>query len=81
MVTLARAFFGPPALLVLDEPEAGLDANLIKDLRSAVAQAAAQGAIVLLVTHDPEGWEGIATGWLDLAADGGWSFDAAWETN
>lgn len=81
MVALARAFFGSPALLVLDKPEAGLDANLIKNLRSAVAQAAAQGALVILVTHDPEGWEEIATDWLDLAADGGWSFDAARETN
>ncbi|MFC0389175.1 ATP-binding cassette domain-containing protein [Muricoccus vinaceus] len=76
MVALARAFFGTPSLLVLDEPEAGLDANLIRDLRAAVAQAQHQGTITLLVTHDPAGWEGIVSGWLDLAADGGWHFEA-----
>ena len=76
MVALARAFFGGPALRVRDEPEAGLDAALLKDLRAAVAGARRKGTITLLVTHDPGGWEGIVSGWLDLSADGGWRFDA-----
>jgi ATP-binding cassette subfamily C protein len=76
MIALARAFFGSPALLALDEPEAGLDANLAADLRRAVSQASGRGSVTLLVTHESDGWQGIVSGWLNLAAGGTWTFEA-----
>ena len=72
MVALARAFFGSPRLLVLDEPEAGLDAASIALLHGAVAIARDEGAIIILVTHDPAEWVGRVTHWLDLSADATW---------
>lgn len=72
LVALARAFYGAPRLLVLDEPEAGLDAAAIALLHAAVAAARADGAVVILVTHDPAEWVGLVTHWLDLGADAAW---------
>ena len=72
LVALARAFYGAPRLLVLDEPEAGLDAAAIVLLRAAVTAARDEGAIVILVTHDPTEWAGLVTHWLDLGADAAW---------
>ncbi|MEC9249720.1 MAG: ATP-binding cassette domain-containing protein [Pseudomonadota bacterium] len=52
LVGLARALFGTPALLVLDEPSANLDSastsNLIKSIK-AVSDA---GATIFVSTHD-----------------------------
>ncbi|MBR0656781.1 ATP-binding cassette domain-containing protein [Plastoroseomonas arctica] len=77
LVALARAFHGAPRLLVLDEPEAGLDAASIALLHAAVANARDAGAVIILVTHDPAEWAGLATEWLDLAADGAWHLTPA----
>lgn len=73
LVALARAFHGGPRLLVLDEPEAGLDAAAVDGVRAAVARAAQAGAAVVLATHDPEDWAGVVTRWLDLQPDGAWT--------
>lgn len=72
LVALARALHGAPRLLVLDEPEAGLDAPAREALRSAVAAARAEGAIVLLVTHDAAPWADALDGAIRLQRDGGW---------
>lgn len=73
-VALARALFGDPALLVLDEPEAGLDANGLVALRGAVAAAKRRGAVVVLVTHQPGDWAELVDLRLDLQPPGGaWS--------
>lgn len=52
-VALARALAPRPAVLLLDEPFAALDANLRVDLRAQVRDVlAAAGTTALLVTHD-----------------------------
>jgi ATP-binding cassette subfamily C protein len=77
LVALARAFHGGPRLLVLDEPEAGLDAAAVEGVRDAVARAARGGAAVVLATHDPGGWAGVVTHWLDLGPGGTWTIEEA----
>jgi ABC-type protease/lipase transport system fused ATPase/permease subunit len=72
LVALSRALHGAPRLLVLDEPEAGLDAPAREALRDAVSAATGKGAVVLLVTHDPAPWVGRLDGVLRLRGDGAW---------
>jgi ATP-binding cassette subfamily C protein len=73
MVGLARALFGNPALLVLDEPEASLDRQGRDASRDAVAAARARGVACLVVSHDPAHWSGRADQVLHLGRGGTWS--------
>jgi ABC-type protease/lipase transport system fused ATPase/permease subunit len=75
LVAAARALFGGPALLVLDEPEAGLDATGIAGLLAAVAAAKARGAAVVLVTHQPGPWAALVDLRLCLDGAGGWELE------
>ncbi|HEV7307787.1 type I secretion system permease/ATPase [Ensifer sp.] len=50
-VGLARAFYGTPRLLVLDEPNANLDSEGEAALGQALRDAKAQGVTVVIVTH------------------------------
>ncbi|WP_417481957.1 type I secretion system permease/ATPase [Maricaulis sp.] len=52
MIGLARALFGDPVLLLLDEPTANLDAAAAPVLIKALVDAAGRGAIVLASSHD-----------------------------
>lgn len=51
LLALATVLARGPALLVLDEPTAGLDRRGLRVLDAAVSDAAARGAGVVLVTH------------------------------
>lgn len=53
LVGLARALFGEPRLLVLDEPNMGLDGEGAAALTRALAEAKAWGATIILATHTP----------------------------
>lgn len=50
-VGLARAFYGTPALLVLDEPNANLDGDGELALEKAIEEATALGATVVVITQ------------------------------
>jgi ABC-type multidrug transport system ATPase subunit len=49
---LGAAFMGPPKLLVLDEPDNGLDAKRLDGLIELVRHHAASGGACLLASHD-----------------------------
>lgn len=72
LVGLARALFGAPALLVLDEPEVGLDGAARAALRAAVEHMRGRGGVVLVVTHEPRTWADLADTCLVLGRDGRW---------
>lgn len=52
-IGLARALYGSPRLLVLDEPNANLDAEGEQSLVRAINAARGTGAMVVLIAHRP----------------------------
>lgn len=58
-IALARALFGDPFLIVLDEPNSNLDTEGDEALTRAIRSARARGAVVVVVAHRPVGIEGV----------------------
>ncbi|WP_084508196.1 type I secretion system permease/ATPase [Mesorhizobium sp. WSM3224] len=52
-IGLARAFYGDPKVVILDEPNANLDANGEAALERAILQARSRKTTVLVITHRP----------------------------
>lgn len=77
LIGLARALYGEPDLLVLDEPEVGLDGTARAAMRSAVEGARRRGGAVLVVTHEPANWLAEADLRLRLAPGGAWRLQPA----
>lgn len=66
---LARALYGDPFLVVLDEPNSNLDADGDIALSAAIAGVRARGGIAIVVTHRPAGLASV--GLVALVADKG----------
>jgi PrtD family type I secretion system ABC transporter len=52
-IALARALFGDPRIVVLDEPDANLDAAGEAALLEAIADMKSRGTTVIVVSHNP----------------------------
>jgi PrtD family type I secretion system ABC transporter len=52
-IALARALFGDPFLIVLDEPNSNLDADGDVALNQAIRSSADRGSIVIIIAHRP----------------------------
>ncbi len=52
-IALARAFYGDPAVVVLDEPDAHLDTAGAEALNRAIAELKARGGAAVIVAHRP----------------------------
>lgn len=52
-IGLARAFYGLPALIVLDEPTSSLDAEGEASVRQALDELRQQGKTVIVIAHRP----------------------------
>ena len=52
-IALARAVYGTPSLVVLDEPNSNLDADGDQALTNAIRQLMARGTTVIVMAHRP----------------------------
>jgi ATP-binding cassette subfamily C protein len=52
-IALARALYGDPFFVVLDEPNSNLDAEGDAALTSAIAGVRSRGGIVVVIAHRP----------------------------
>ena len=67
-IGLARAFYGEPSILILDEPNSSLDDPGVQALNRAITKARADGQIVLVMSHRPSA---LAECNLVMILDGG----------
>ena len=58
-IALARALYGDPFLVVLDEPNSNLDAEGDEALTQAILGARKRGAIVIVIAHRPSALLGV----------------------
>ncbi|MCP4385014.1 MAG: ATP-binding cassette domain-containing protein, partial [Hyphomicrobiales bacterium] len=60
-IALARALYGSPFLVVLDEPNYNLDSDGETALTGAINAMRAAGSIVIVVAHRPSALAGVDT--------------------
>ena len=58
-IALARAFYGNPFLVVLDEPSSNLDAEGEAALTNAIMNLRRRGGIVVVITHRPKSLDAV----------------------
>jgi len=58
-IALARALYGDPFLVVLDEPNSNLDAEGDEALTQAILGARKRGAVVIVIAHRPSALLGV----------------------
>lgn len=58
-IGLARAFYGNPFLVVLDEPTSNLDAEGEEALTQAILNVRRRGGIVVVIAHRPKALDGV----------------------
>jgi PrtD family type I secretion system ABC transporter len=58
-IGLARAFYGNPFLVVLDEPTSNLDSDGEEALTEAILSVRRRGGIVVVISHRPKALEGV----------------------
>ena len=58
-MALARALFGDPVLLVMDEPNSNLDAEGELALDGAIRASLTRGAAVVIVAHRPSALQAL----------------------
>jgi heme exporter protein A len=63
---LARLFLAPPRLLLLDEPQAGLDNTAQPLVEELIRHVTGGGGGAVLVSHDPSAFSGLADRMLTL---------------
>ena len=61
-LALARALYGDPFLVVLDEPNSNLDNEGEQALTSAIMNIRARGGIVVVIAHRPSALAGVDLG-------------------
>jgi ATP-binding cassette, subfamily C, bacterial PrsD len=58
-IALARALYGDPFLVVLDEPNSNLDAEGEQALTQAILGVRARGGVVIVIAHRPSALAGV----------------------
>jgi ATP-binding cassette subfamily C protein len=58
-IGLARAFYGNPFLVVLDEPTSNLDAEGEEALTEAILSVRQRGGIIVVIAHRPKALDGV----------------------
>jgi heme exporter protein A len=69
-LALARLLLNPLPLWILDEPLAGLDAQMIESLQIILAGHIQQGGTVILTTHRPLAHPALTTNLMQIALGG-----------